>query len=268
MPNSHNFDVATTLKPDGATLRGETSPDYANMVGPFGGVTAATLIRAVLEHPDLLGDPVSLTVNFAGPLADGPFEVVAEPRRTNRSTQHWVLELRQDGAVTTTATAVTGLRRATWSATEVVPPEASPPDGLSRRSFPDNIAWPRNYDMRFVHGALPEPGSAESSDSTTTLWVRDDPPRPLDFASLTALCDVFFPRVFLRRGGYVPVGTVSMTVYFHAGAATVAEQSDRPVLATARAQRFGNGYFDQAAELWGRGGDLLATTHQIVYFKG
>ena len=47
-------------------------------------------------------------------------------------------------------------------------------------------------------------------------WLRDDPPRPLDFASLTAMADVFFPRVWLRRATRVPVGTVSMTVYFHA----------------------------------------------------
>jgi len=32
-------------------------------------------------------------------------------------------------------------------------------------------------------------------------------------------------------------------------------------------QRFGNGYFDQSAEIWGTDGALLATTHQLVYFK-
>ncbi|HOS86416.1 MAG TPA: thioesterase family protein, partial [Burkholderiaceae bacterium] len=35
----------------------------------------------------------------------------------------------------------------------------------------------------------------------------------------------------------------------------------------ARAQSFFNGFFDQSAELWNEAGDLLATTHQIVYFK-
>jgi acyl-CoA thioesterase len=266
--NTHPFDTATALKPDGDALRGETSPAYGNMVGPFGGVTAATLLRAVLDHPDLLGEPVSLTVNFAGPVADGPFEISARPLRTNRSTQHWALELGQDGAVATTATAVTGIRRATWSATEAAPPEAPAPGELPRRPFPGQVAWTRNYDMRFVAGALPQPGSGESPDSTTTLWVRDEPPRPLDFASLTALCDVFYPRVFLRRGTYVPAGTVSMTVYFHADAATLDAQSDRPVLATARARHFGNGYFDQVSELWGAERILLATSHQLVYFKG
>jgi Acyl-CoA thioesterase C-terminal domain len=40
------------------------------------------------------------------------------------------------------------------------------------------------------------------------------------------------------------------------------------VLATAHANRFSSGYFDQSAHVWSRDGILLATTHQIVYFKG
>ncbi|CQD15250.1 hypothetical protein BN1232_03258 [Mycobacterium lentiflavum] len=33
------------------------------------------------------------------------------------------------------------------------------------------------------------------------------------------------------------------------------------------ADRFTHGYSDQSAQVWSRGGALLATTHQIVYFK-
>ena len=38
----------------------------------------------------------------------------------------------------------------------------------------------------------------------------------LDFASLTAIADVFFPRIWRRRATMTPIGTVSMTIYFHA----------------------------------------------------
>ena len=48
--------------------------------------------------------------------------------------------------------------------------------------------------------------------------MKDSPERPLDFASLTAMAGHFFPRIMLRRATLVPVGTVSMTVYFHASA--------------------------------------------------
>lgn len=90
---------------------------------------------------------------------------------------------------------------------------------------------------------------------------------PLDYPALTALCDVFYPRVFLRRGQMLPAGTISFTVYFHADAAALQRQEADYVLATARAQRFTGGFFDQTAQLWGRDGTLLAVTHQLVYFK-
>jgi len=35
----------------------------------------------------------------------------------------------------------------------------------------------------------------------------------------------------------------------------------------ARAQEFRNGFFDQTAQLWNEAGTMLATSHQIVYYK-
>ena len=84
---------------------------------------------------------------------------------------------------------------------------------------------------------------------------------------LAALADVFFPRIWLRRATYVPAGTVSMTVYFHAGAAQLAEVGHGWVLGQARAQAFRNGFFDQTALLWSEAGHLLCSSHQVVYYK-
>ncbi|MFC3961476.1 acyl-CoA thioesterase [Nocardia jiangsuensis] len=264
----HPFDVATTLtRSSSGSLFGNTTADYANMVGPFGGITAATLLRAALRHPDRIGDPVSLTVNFAGTVADGPFEVIADPVRTNRNTQHWVLTSLQNGVVTTTATAVFGTRRSSWADTELVAPRVDDPDSIAPQQFPRGLAWVHNYEMRFVDGGIDGLATGEPAGSATTVWLRDVPPRPVDFAALTALADTFFPRVLLRLGRIVPVGTVSMTVYFHADADTLAGHGDQPVLGTARAKRFAHGFFDQSAELWTPAGALLATSHQMVYFK-
>ena len=35
----------------------------------------------------------------------------------------------------------------------------------------------------------------------------------------------------------------------------------------ARALNFSNGYFDQTGEIWSRAGTLLASTHQVVYYR-
>lgn len=93
------------------------------------------------------------------------------------------------------------------------------------------------------------------------------PARALDFAALSALSDVFYPRVFLRRGRMLPAGTVSLTTYFHVDGAELAGHGTDYVLASAHAQRFARGYFDQTAQIWGRDATLLATSHQIVYYK-
>ena len=58
---------------DDGQFRGHTSPAYANMVGPFGGVTAACMLQAPMKHAQRLGEPIALTVNFASALADGEF---------------------------------------------------------------------------------------------------------------------------------------------------------------------------------------------------
>ena len=125
----HPFDEAIRLDPVGGELmRGRTHPGWSNMVGPFGGITAAVLTHAVEIHPDAIGEPLALTVNFAAPVADGDFEVAVRAARTNRSNQDWTLELRQDGEVKTTATAVTGIRRDTWADTEAQPPSVEAPE--------------------------------------------------------------------------------------------------------------------------------------------
>ncbi|CAN7226297.1 acyl-CoA thioesterase [Acidovorax sp. LjRoot194] len=252
---------------------GTTHPGYWNMVGPFGGITAATLLQAILQHPQRLGDPLSLTVNYAGALTAGAFTVQAVPVRTNRSTQHWTLSILQpdaDGApvVTTTATAVTAVRRETWSVGDVPMPEVPrPTDHQAIVAPPGAVEWLNRYEMRPITGFIPRTWDGSGDHSLTQLWMRDAPPRALDFCALAALADVFFPRVWLRRARQVPAGTVSITVYFHATAEQLQATGTGFLLGQARGQEFRNGFFDQTVQLWNEAGTMLATSHQIVYYK-
>ena len=271
---THPLDTALQLQSTATPghYQGRTTPDYWNMVGPFGGITAATLLRAVLSHPRLLGAPLSLTVNYAAAIGEGDFTVRAEPVRTNRSTQHWVVTALQRDAdgqeqVTTTATVVTALRRETWSATDQPMPAVPAPAQCARAETAFRSEWLRRYEMRLVSGALPAQWDDSGHTSLTQLWVRDAPERALDFCALAALADVFYPRVWLRRARQVPAGTVSITVYFHAGESDLAATGTGYLLAQARAQELRNGFFDQCAQLWNEAGQMLATSHQIVYYK-
>ena len=270
---THPFDQATALVATlSASVIAHTSPAYENMVGPYGGITAAVLVRAITSHADCLGEIAVLTVNYASGLAPGPYQITATPARTNRSTQHWVIDLVQVNAAgvtetVVTATALTAVRRNTWHANDMPMPAVPGPTALLRTRVNVPMEWINRYEMRFVHGIIPPVMDGTGTDSLSQLWVQDDPPRPLDAASLAAMCDVFYPRIYLRRALRVPAGTVSMTIYFHASYAELAETGAGHVFAQARAQAFRHGFFDQTAQLWAESGLLLATSHQLVYYK-
>jgi len=277
---AHAFDQAIALKPlGGDRFEGQTSTAYWNMVGPFGGITAATALQAVLQHPGCLGQPVALTVNYAAALSEGRFVVVARAARTNRSTQHWTIEMLQDDAdgppaVVLTGSVVTALRRDTWGINDTPMPLVPAPGTVQGPPWIAPIEWIKRYEVIQLDGPLPQhwdgalsSGADTQHASMSRLWMRDAPPRPLDHCSLTALADVFYPRIFLRRAFRVPAGTVSMTVYFHADDATMRATGDGYVLGQARANAFGAGFHDQSAWLWNAVGQLLATSVQVVYYK-
>lgn len=267
----HPFDEATRLTGAPDHCHGQTSPRYANMIGPFGGIVAATLLRAVMDHPDRRGDPLALTVNFAAPIGEARFDIDPKQVRTNRSTQHWTIALAQEGETAATATVVLASRRQTWSSTELpypAVPEATAGVRVAGEGLP---AWLKSYDIRLLQGGIPPllpiTGEEAFRGSVSLQWVRDEPPRPMDFPSLTAICDTFFPRIYVRRSQLVPAGTVSFTVYFHVDGTALSALGDKAVLGHARANRFHNNYFDQTAEVWTPDGQLLATSSQVVYYK-
>ncbi len=270
----HAFDTALKLEAIApGRYAGRTSAAYWNMVGPFGGVTAATVLAAILQHPERLGDPLSITVNYAGALAQGPFEVQLHAARTNRSTQHWTAAIVQQDAqgqpvIASTATAITAARRETWSLSDLpMPPVPRPAEAPAMR-YDQAMAWIDHYELRPITGAIPQAWDGRQHDSSVSqLWMRDAPPRPLDYCSLLALSDIFYPRVWLKRATRVPAGTVSITTYFHAGQQELRETGSGYVLGQARGQEFRNGFFDQSAQLWNEAGTLLCTSHQIVYYK-
>ena len=269
----HPFDTAIALvAAEPGNFTGCTSPAYENMVGPYGGITAAVLVQAVSLHPECLGEMTALTVNYASGVAPGPYRIMAAPARTNRSTQHWVISLVQVNKAgieetVITATALTAVRRDTWHANDMPIPAVPGPCALVRTRLNAPMQWLMRYDMRFVRGEIPHAMDGSGTDSLSQLWVQDDPPRRLDAAGLAAMSDVFYPRIYLRRATRVPAGTVSMTIYFHASTAEMAENGLGYLFAQGQAQAFRHGFFDQTAQLWSESGILLATSHQLVYYK-
>ncbi len=263
------FDTATAVAFRDGKLIGHTSADFRAFVGPFGGFTAAAMLRALIGHPQRLGDALSFTINFCAPIADGPFEIAPRLIKANRSTQHWSAELIQgDSEPAAFATAVFAQRRPTWSHLA-----ATPPDTTSFARTPvytrwGATPWVRQFEFRFVDNEplFNEPHAAPAS-ARSAAWIANRTPRRLDALSLLAMSDAFFARIFHVRGEALPIGTVSLTTYFHVDADDLAQENASAVLGVADASVFHKSYGDQTGELWSPGGRLLATTSQITYFK-
>jgi hypothetical protein len=272
----HPFDQAVALQPLGepslGRWRGVPSKAYWNMVGPYGGISAAIALQGLLQHPALLGEPVACTFNYPVALNEQPFELLLRPVRTNRATQHWTLEMTQpddagDVGVVLTGTVLTGKRRPTWGQVDHAMPQVPMPQDVEQEQRVPGVEWVNRYEFRTLEGPVPVAWPGEGEHSRSRVWLRDKPVRSLDFSSLLAMSDFFYPRVWLRRGLRVPAGTVSMTTYFHTDADALRLIGDDYLLGQAQAQAFYKGFFDQTAQLWSRQGHLLATSQQVMYFK-
>ena len=267
----HLFDAATRVTAGDSQWSGHTSDDYWAFIGPFGGATAATMLRAIIEHPQRDGDPLALTVNYCAPIASGPFDLDVRLIKANRSTQHWSVELTQQGGEAAAfATAVFAVRRPSWSHQSAQRPAAPPFE--QTRPYPKSaltMSWVHQYDFRFVEGQPTFDGTPQTTLASpfSKLWIGDIAPRRLDALSLVSMSDAFFARIFHVRNELVPFGTVSLTTYFHVDADDLIAENAYQVLAVADANAFHKSYADQTGELWSASGKLLATTQQIAYFK-
>jgi len=270
MTTLHPLDEATLLTPAGERrATGRTSPHYWNMAGPFGGVTAATLLRAVLDDPARIGEPLALTVNFCAPIAEGAFEISWREVRAGKTTQHWAVELVQNEKVAASASIVCARRRETWTHRPGVAPVVPPADTVAPLDMGERGGWLKRYLFRFVEGAprFDDAPPEQPRDPRSVIWLSDEPGRPLDFLSLAALSDAFFVRIIQVRGTRQPMGTVTLTTYFHASGEVLAANGAAPILGVADAKIFHDNFADQDISLWTADGTLLATGIQVAWFR-
>lgn len=265
----HPLDAAVKFETSGDKLTGVASEAYWNFTGPFGGVTAATLLKAAMEHPKRENLPLAVTINYCAPVAKGAFDLRVAEKRTNRSTQHFTVEMTQGADTVITASLVFAARPGGFFRVTAPMPDVPPPETIDPPKVKAPLAWIDRFDMRFASGfpVMRKDDSAPIGSARTEVWLRDNPARKLDFLALMNMSDAFFARPFQVLGRLIQVGTVSMTTYFHCDESDLAEVGEDYVLGVADANIFAKGYADQTAWLWSRGGRLLATSQQMLYFR-
>ena len=264
------FADALSLRQEAERLfTAETHLAYQNMVGPFGGITAAVALRACAADPRAKGRPSGMTINFTSPLADGSYTITTNVPRSNNSNQHWTFSIDQNGENRAIGTVLLIAEREAWANQELTMAHVPSFDNLEpigssqMRLMP---RWAHNYDMRFVTGLPPLASTSPATDSVTQLWLRRQEDSPWTHEALAAACDVFAPRIFQRAAGAVPSGTVTLTSYFHASPSELTQIAPE-VFAEVQGVTFAGGMADQRGSLWSSTGKLLATTVQLCYFK-
>ena len=268
---THPLDEGTKLDAiEEGVWQGRPSEPYKNMVGPFGGFVSAVFMRSVLEDPRVMGTPVALTVNFCGGLGDAPFTIATKLQRGGKYTQHWSLELSQEeGGVRATASIVMGTRGDAFSHQIAKAPQTRDWQTIEPLPALSMFNWINSYEFRFASGAPSFAGKEFDplKEEPTEVWVRDKPSRPLDYLSLTALADTFFLRLLHVRGTFPPMGTVTLTTYFHATPDELQAQGDHPLLAVANCNRLHGQFNDQPICLFGVNGNALVSGTQVAWYK-
>jgi acyl-CoA thioesterase len=267
----HAFDRALVLEKSGdGRLSGATVPEYGNFTGQFGGITAATLLKAALDEDRAEGAPVSLTVNYTAGVKPGAFDIAVRAIRLGRTLQHWGLDMMQGDVVVATALVTLGQRGESWAHAPLTAPAAPPPETVAPLDSSQWRGWTTQYDFRFIAGSTAhlrdKPPLETPGDARSLLWLRHVEPRPLDFPGLACMSDAFFVRMIQVRNTFPAMGTVSLTTQFHADAALLAAQGDRALLCAVDSRAFRTHFHDQSADLWSADGALLATSHQMVWY--
>jgi acyl-CoA thioesterase len=252
------------LTPTGAnewTIR--AAPEREANTGMFGGWTAAVLAKAALSHDEAEGTPVSITANFIARVVPGTdVRLRASLLGGGRSLKTWRSEaFDAAGALLATATLVTANRRESDRFLECAMPSAPAPETIDMAHPPGRFG--EAIDIRPVIGFPP----FGQKNTRTLSWVRDLPADTLDHLGLVYLADVTPPRIFLISEGPRPSSTVTMSVYFYASDAELAEVGTDYILsevAGVRAEGSTNGL---TMRLWSRTGALLATSEQLCWFR-
>jgi acyl-CoA thioesterase len=262
------YDNARLTRTGEGIYAAQTDPAYWNRIGPFGGWIAALLLRCVLTEPEAVGDPLSFSINFAGAMEQGSFEIRLRQLRHGRSTTFWSAYLVQvqNGSemCCAFATVVTAARRETPSFLEIAPPIVPAPEELraNRAAAAMGLPFLERLDLRFAGTTFPFP-----DDGETRTWVRSIDAVELDFETLTALCDSGFPQIFVRLKRPVPISSVTLNVFYWATMEELASVGPDYLLNVARMRVARHGFHDTSTAMWSRSGTLLATTEQVIWFK-
>jgi acyl-CoA thioesterase len=228
----------------------------------FGGLSAALIVKAMLNQVPTDRHLRSLSVMFIGPVPAGDHRIILRELRVGGSVTHIQGEILCNGEVAATASAAFGKDRPS-AITLPAPtiPSAAPPDTLEPAPYIEGLSpsFTQHFDMRMCTGALPY-SQADSPDFSG--WMRFKEAGELDLMALVALGDSP-PMPGLNMIKYPGVGS-SMSWYLEFPSELPKVDMQDWLFYDYRSQAAGNGYFNNYATVWGKNGNAIMFSRQVA----
>ncbi|KQY59518.1 hypothetical protein ASD11_08135 [Aeromicrobium sp. Root495] len=259
--------VASTREADGLfhlelTAEWNTPNGTAN-----GGYVLAILLRAVLDHAEVVGiahpDPLTASVSYFKPPTPGPAAVEVQTLRDGRRISVHQASLVQDGA--TVVHAVISLHD--WDASGDAQNTPHPAPDVPRPEDCVDLAGSIPAGAvpivdRYETRAPQVPGwlaGTPSGETEAVVWIRPRDERPIDSLAAGAIVDAYPPVT--AEIGHLASATVQLTVHFRGRADTawsLMHVTTRHVI---------DGYHDEDVELWDDQGRLVAQSRQLAILR-
>lgn len=255
------------LRDFSVTANGELTapmePGYAAFKGAFGGWTAAhALLAARSQAPDTFA-PAALSIDFLGPIEPDVVTSTPQRLRATRSAQFIIVNTAQQATLRARTSVVLALRRATERIDAVTMPRCANAAETQRTIIDAGPnTWVHRFEMRSAQGTMLQPNPGLRS----LTWTRLLDTSPDHHATIAALADASFPRIFFHFDRATPIATVTMSVHFHAEPAELQDALADFVLIEAAGQIARHGFFDQQVRIWSAAGSLLATSTQLARY--
>lgn len=241
---------------------GEITPRWFGPPGPNGGFIAALILRAMgAEVADPARKPRSLTLHYLRPPAEGQVRIDVTLERSGRTATTCSARMSQGDRLLTLAICVL---TTDYEATVEWQPE--PPDVPESSRPMQEVAFdgaPEIFRMLEFEPLFGPPPFSGGSEAVTGGWLRTRAGDELSPELIALFADAWWPAPFSVLEQPLAAPTLELTIHFRADP----EPGEKLALVRFRSEAAIGGTFDEAGEVWGRDGRLLAQSRQVALLR-
>jgi acyl-CoA thioesterase len=249
----------------------QVDPSWFQGPGAFGGLTAATVLRAMQhEVRDVDGgrrSPRSFDIQFCAPVPAGSSEIEVKVERAGSAMSFLSARVLHAGKVCAMAMASLGRERSTdldfaYHRPEGMPPVPSVEHEMTGEAPPPPFpTFLRNFRLKFALGSTPYVGAEQAH---VGVWMRTHEPEPVDHALAVALLDVPPPALLAKPTSVRAMSSVTISYHFLAPLPSPELDPSAPMLVEVRSAATSGGYSDQEGRLYSPTGKMYAVARQLV----